>query len=87
MGEVSREVIIRELRELFREDMAVNDYCIGAERVEAMFRRLLGEPEPVREPVGRVSNLTAEQVDGLLRESYAKVEWPESSVVEWLRRG
>lgn len=44
--------VLNELRELFREDFKVNDYCIGQECVEKLFRKLLNEPESseIRDP-------------------------------------
>lgn len=35
-----------ELREVFRKRMQEEDFCIGEDRVEKLFRELLGEPEP-----------------------------------------
>ena len=40
---------IKYLRALFQERMEREDFCIGQEQVEKLFRELLGEPEPVRE--------------------------------------
>ncbi len=42
---------LHELREIFRERMEREDFCIGQEQVEKLFRELLNEPEPVREPI------------------------------------
>lgn len=38
-----------ELREIFRARMDDEDFCIGQEKVEKIFRELLGEPKPVEE--------------------------------------
>ena len=54
------EVTLSELREVFRKDMAAHDYCIGQDRVEALFRRLLGEPDPAPKATGK--GVSAQQV-------------------------
>ena len=41
---------LKELREIFRKRMQEEDFCIGQEQVEKLFRELLDEPEPVEEP-------------------------------------
>jgi hypothetical protein len=45
---VTKEDLI-ELRNIFRDRMLNNDFCLGEEHVEKIFRELLGEPEPVTE--------------------------------------
>jgi len=42
---------ILELRSLFEKRMQEEDFCIGEEQVNKLFREVLGEPEPVREPI------------------------------------
>ncbi len=42
---------LTNLREIFRKRMEQEDFCIGQEQVEKLFRELLNEPEPVREPI------------------------------------
>lgn len=49
---------LRKLREIFRARMRVEDFCVGEECVERLFRELLGEPEPARD----IPTLTPEQV-------------------------
>ncbi len=44
-----------ELREVFRTRMEREDFCIGQEQVEKLFRELLGEPEPVEAPLRQMS--------------------------------
>ena len=37
---------ILQLREKFRDDFEINDYCIGQARIEEFFREFLNEPAP-----------------------------------------
>lgn len=37
---------LNELREIFRKRFKTEDFCIGEEQVERVFRELLGESEP-----------------------------------------
>lgn len=58
-----------ELREIFREQFKKDDFCIGEEKVEAIFRKLLDEPEPA--PIKpthiheNISNIISDQLDKL----------------------
>lgn len=49
---------LTELREVFREDFRNQDYCIGQECVENLFRKLLNEEEPseIRDPSSKPIN-------------------------------
>lgn len=43
--QIPKEQLV-ELRELFRQKFEEEDFCIGQEQVEKLFRELLGESEP-----------------------------------------
>ena len=43
------------LREVFRKRMNEEDFCIGQEQVEKLFRNLLNEDEPIRAPSNPIS--------------------------------
>lgn len=62
---------LRELREIFRARMLEENFCIGEEKVEKLFRELLNEPEPIEEPLNY--EVTAKQ-----REQFKQILEQES---------
>ena len=47
----SRRLFLQKLRVTFRKRMHERDFCIGEEEVETLFRELLGEPKPIKQPL------------------------------------
>jgi len=60
---------LKELREVFRTRMKEEDFCIGEEQVEKLFRELLGEPEPP-EPKYSGPHLTAAEIGKIADRAY-----------------
>ncbi len=70
------------LREIFRKRMREEDFCIGEEKVEALFRELLGEPEPhpaivhltmkQYEDVKRIVSIEMDRIAPKLKELFEK---------------
>jgi negative regulator of genetic competence, sporulation and motility len=49
-GNNMNEEFLKQLRNIFRQDFEEHDYCIGQERVEQLFRKLLNEFNTPMEP-------------------------------------
>jgi hypothetical protein len=60
-----------ELRELFRKKFKENDFCIGEEEVEKVFRELLSEPEPV-ESIHSGPSLSADEISQIIESALGK---------------
>lgn len=67
---------LRRLRETFRARMEQEDFCIGQEKVEKLFRELLGEPEPVDPPreYSPASRFDLEKFNAAMKEAVANTQ-------------
>jgi hypothetical protein len=87
---------LRALRETFRARMADRDFCIGQEEVEALFRELLGEPEPAAPELDPnapryAGGLSLTQIDQVFRETLTPARIQDvlsanSALLGYLRR-
>jgi len=68
----SRKAFLLELRKHFRNEFKKEDFCIGQEQVERVFRELLGEPEPVRESFLEGPAVTAAQLHEAMKDAFDK---------------
>lgn len=65
-----------QLREIFRTRMDEEDFCIGEEQVEKLFRELLDEPEPEKPTLKQFAN-EAIKLNELISSNIADKKWKE----------
>ena len=66
---------LKELREIFRKRFKEEDFCIGEEQVEKLFRELLNEPEPVSiNHVTTLNPIVAKILENKLKEIAPKLK-------------
>ena len=59
---------ISDLREVFRERMRNEDFCIGEAQIEKLFRELLEEPEPIMEEFNHGPHISSQQISDIISE-------------------